>query len=191
MIRLSDLQQEPTYTPLFCEENIWLLANRLRQTGQQEEGTYVLFFSNLRQSILLLNQRRASEGRLTLWDYHVVLQTEEDERTWIYDFDSRLPFPTRLQHYFSQTFPDPAVIPKRYQTKIRQIPVTEYLTRFSSDRSHMTGILEPERFPRYPCIMPPASSRPIPLSSYRDMRRKLDDHSRVFDLLEYCNLYGV
>lgn len=174
-----------SYTPLFCEENIWLLANRLRDRGMSDKQTFVLFLSNPAKSIILRHQKAAQPGQFIVWDYHVVLQVHRNQDDWIYDFDSRLPFPCPLSTYLSLTFSEQDSLPKRYRTWIRQIPATEYLKHFYSDRSHMEGKIRSNQFPAYPIIKPDRSCQAIPLWDYWNMAKQLKDHSRIFELHAY------
>ena len=176
-----DIHAGFTYTPLFCEENIWHLARKLHRLGLADTDLFVLFFSNAHRSIVLCRQRLARSAPCTVWDYHVVLQTRLGRDNWIFDFDSSLSFPCRLNDYFSQTFPDQHVLPRTCRTKIRRIPAAAYLLRFSSDRSHMAGKIPASRFPDYAAIVPAAACSPIPLSDYWDMTKQLDDGSPVFE----------
>ena len=185
---MHDLAAELPYTPLFCEENIWFLANRLLDEGMQIERMYVLLFSNPAQSIILLQQKAARQMPFIVWDYHVVLQAHHEQTDWIYDFDSRLAFPSPLARYFALTFPEQQCLPGRYHTQIRQIPAMEYLERFYSDRSHMLGKIPQDQFPAYPSITPDPTCRPLTLDDYRDVQRPLDGNSRIFDLEAY--MYG-
>lgn len=177
--------QENIYTPLFCEENIWFLAQKLLGQGVSDNRMFVLFFSNFTGSIVLFSQNKARQGHLIVWDYHVVLQVHQDHSDWIYDIDSRLPLPSPLTTYFSQTFPNQRILPANYRTKIRQIPADEYLRHFSSDRSHMVGKIPPDQFPDYPIITPAIPRSAIALADYIDMHKELNDHSLVFDVMEY------
>ncbi|MEN8167350.1 MAG: hypothetical protein ABFR65_07735 [Pseudomonadota bacterium] len=176
------------YTPLFCEENIWLLTNKLRDSGRSDEPMSVLFFSNPSKSIMLWRQKAAQAGQAIVWDYHVVLQVHRNQDDWIYDFDSRLPFPCCLSTYLSLTFPEQTALPERYRTWIRQIPAREYLKHLYSDRSHMEGKIPTDQFPDYPIIKPDRSCPPIPLSDYWDMNKQLFDSSLVIDLETYRHL---
>ena len=177
--------EEYTYTPHFCEENIWWLAKKLLDTAAANERMYVVFFSNAAESVVLYKQRLAPAGGFIVWDYHVVLQTNQQETDWIYDFDTRLSFPAPLITYLFQTFPQHTVLPEAYRTHIRRIPALEYLRHFYSDRTHMVGHIQPLQFPDYPAITPDPSVQPIPLCDYRNMDKQLDDNSLVFDLERY------
>ncbi len=171
---------ELPYTPLFCEENIWLLAERLLAEGERPERLRVLFFSNPDKQVVLLKQRRAGEQGYVVWDYHVVLQAGG----LIYDFDTVLPFPVDAVDYFLDTFPDQTVLAETYRTWVRWIPATTYLERFFSDRVHMRGVVAEAAFPPWPAITP-RHGRVIALSDYWDMWKKLDDGSEVMGVTAY------
>lgn len=167
------------YTPLFCEENIWWLARSMLDKGFDPAGLRVLYLSNAWQSILLANQRAAAQGRLVIWDYHVVLQARLDHIEYMFDPDTRLDFPEPLANYLRQTFPAQAELPARMRTWVRSIPAASYLGHFRSDRRHMLGRVPLSAYPDYPIIMPPVGARCIDLSDYRDMHKALADGSVV------------
>ena len=62
------------YTPLFCEENIWHLANSLIQEGIDAKDLEVIFMSNPGRHIVLLQQYAVASSDPVIWDYHVVLR---------------------------------------------------------------------------------------------------------------------
>lgn len=170
------------YTALFCEENIWWLARSLVDAGMAAARLKVLLFSNPWQSIVLLNQRQADAGEPLCWDYHVVLQVDRDHEAWIFDLDTRLPFPVPCATYLSRTFPPSPALPERYRTQVRIIPAASYLAHFYSDRGHMIGRIPAEAFPDYPIIQPPAGVARISLGEYRDLHKTLGDGSVVVSL---------
>ena len=170
------------YTALFCEENIWHLAHDLIEQGIDASRLRVLFFSNPWESIVLFNQRHAEPGEPAAWDYHVVLQAELDGEDWIFDLDTRLPFPMPRDAYLAGTFPPQAALPARYRTQVRAIPAASYLAHFYSDRSHMIGHIPANAFPDYPIIQPTPGTAAIPLGDYRDMHKTLPDGSSVLTL---------
>lgn len=177
---MLDLQRDNIhYTAFFCEENIWLLAHALRDRGFHDTALSVLFFSNPWSSVLLRKQRNVPDGLPTVWDYHVVLEAEHADGRWIFDPDSRLPFPCPYADYLHDTFGAQDELRHELRTWVRRIPASAYLDRFHSDRSHMLGMLPPEAFPNYPPIQVAADTPGIALHEYRDMRRELDDGSVV------------
>ncbi|NOQ34803.1 MAG: hypothetical protein GQ569_02795 [Methylococcaceae bacterium] len=167
------------YTALFCEENIWHLAKTLENEGFSMENMTVLLLSNPLQQIVVLNQSSCPEGEAVIWDYHVILQLEKNNQPWIYDFDSRLDFPISKKSYFCASFPKPDALHKPYQMFIRYIPANNYLQRFSSDRSHMKGIISADKFPSYPPILAKRIAERITLTEYFDISRCLSDGSWV------------
>ena len=146
------------YQAYFCEENIWHLAQRL--------GGLVLVISNEHQNVAVWEQKLSEEqaqvpdsgpetnqesANPVLWDYHVILaanlQSEAEgpynwkhlsETARIYDFDTRLSFPTPIQDYFAQSFRplDPSV-PEQFRPQFRSLDSRHYIESFDSDRAHM------------------------------------------------------
>lgn len=127
------------YQAYYCEENIWQLAKKY--TEKNNYKSFVLFFSNPQKKVELWYQQ--SSGNILLpvtWDYHVVFLAQEESKVWkVYDLDTFLNFPVEASSYFNKTFPRTEedytkldIVPQ-----VRVIKVKEYLTNFSSDRSHM------------------------------------------------------
>ncbi|MDX9802191.1 MAG: hypothetical protein RBT69_12745 [Spirochaetia bacterium] len=118
------------YHPYYCEENIYLLcADFFRE--KDDTGAHVLLITNSFGGCSFACQKIAHEGRIVLWDYHVVLHTD----SLIYDFDSTLPFPCPADQYLCNTFlPETSFI---YQPLFNAVPARTYLDKFSSDRRHM------------------------------------------------------
>jgi len=162
------------YSPFFCEENIWWLASSLRDQGIDAELMQVLFFSNSKKSILMFNQRGAIEGHALYWDYHVVLQARLSEHDFIFDFDTRLSFPSVQVSYLKHSFPFQRDLPENYRTWVRCIPATHYLVHFYSDRKHMQNLVAKSDFPDYPIIQPLAGNEPVSLDAYWDMQLPIE-----------------
>jgi len=172
-----------SYTPYFCEENIWLLGKSLMREGISSETLSVLILSNAERQVPLFQQSNGDSEGVTLWDYHVILLShEKGNPSFIFDFASKLPFPSPLSHYIQHTFPLPEMLPPSFYIYIRMIPLAAYHQYFSSDRSHMLsadGIpLEP--FPSYPPLLNKQSNPYIDLQEYLDMNKDLPDESQVF-----------
>jgi protein N-terminal glutamine amidohydrolase len=172
------------YTSLFCEENVWHLANKLIGQGMPADSLRVLFLSNKNKTIALFNQQAAEENKAVIWDYHVVLQLRFDNEEYIFDFDSRLPFPSLFDEYFFNTLPSPTNTPDDLKTAIRTIPAESYLKYFYSDRSHMKDIISDNEYPDYPIIKPDVKNIAISLFDYWDMEKELDDGSVVCSSLD-------
>ena len=171
---------EPLYTSLFCEENIWHLTRRMLELGVASDSLSVLFFSNPDKQVVMFNQRRAGEQGYVVWDYHVVLQAGE----LIYDLDTTLPFPVAALDYFIASFPDQVVLEEQYRGWVRRIPALSFVENLYTDRSHMQGVISEEEFPSWPSITP-VHQQAILLSEYWDMLRSLADDSEVMSVAEY------
>ncbi len=149
-----------SYTRLFCEENIWKLVEHMNQASEQPDGyrpVEVLFLINPQKTVALYQQTAAPPGHPVIWDYHVILSARafsgsDDHSLFIFDFDSRLPFPCLMQDYFEATFRDWSLFPEALRPFIRAINADDYINRFDSDRSHMLGVIEENQFPAYAAI---------------------------------------
>jgi hypothetical protein len=167
------------YTAFFCEENIWWLARELIDRGTPANSLEVLFFSNPTRSVLLLNQQGVEAGLPLIWDYHVVLRAIRPGLDRIFDLDTRLEFPSSTIDYLAASFPKQSGLPGIYRAWVRSAPASGFLQRFQSDRSHMTGRLDPSDFPDYPPIRASSPAEAICLPDYWDMTKSLPDGSRV------------
>lgn len=141
------------YTTLFCEENIWQLANSLIDKNINEQDIKIIFITNKDNRIAFFNQQAASHDQPVIWDYHVILLAKINNTVQVFDFDSRLPFPCDIKRYLSSSLP--GIINKEYMSQFRIIPARLYLTQFYSDRSHMQGVIPDDKFPHYPPICSP------------------------------------
>ncbi|KAF8579499.1 hypothetical protein K439DRAFT_1637982 [Ramaria rubella] len=96
-----------TYTPYYCEENIYLLADSFHRDNviTQAWEIHVVFVSNERKTVVLWSQSLSREpDHPVVWDYHCILllrprsrsvagAATSSESVWIFDFDSRLAKP--------------------------------------------------------------------------------------------------
>jgi len=84
--------------------------------------------------------------------------------SWVYDFDTRLPDPSRCPDYMRHTFPYAfnsgyaGQVDQSYHSLFRVIPASTYLDYFASDRSHMlddtsaSGLCYKSIPPTYPAL---------------------------------------
>jgi len=172
------------YTSLFCEENIWHLANKFIKEGIKADAMKVIFLSNQKKTIALFNQISVDEDKAVIWDYHVILQANIDNKEYIFDFDSRLAFPSLLSEYFFNTLPSLLDIADDLKTEIRIIPAESYIRRFYSDRSHMKGVISDDKYPDYSIIKPEKENTAISLFDYWNMEKELGDNSFVCSSLD-------
>lgn len=135
------------YTALFCEENIWHLTDSLIRQGVKESDLHIVFISNTKQQVAIFNQKSGNDNHPVIWDYHVVLLRKTTHDYVIYDFDTVVAFETIAEQYLSLSFPKEKHIAPAYQAQFRLIKAQNFLKGFSSDRSHMLGIIDTKRFP--------------------------------------------
>lgn len=174
------------YTALFCEENIWQLANSLQRHSSLSD-MWVLFFCNPAFKVPLFNQHTAYGGEAIIWDYHVVLLTSINDRYQILDFDTCLAFATELQDYIEQTFHDPGQLPRDLIPYVRKVPASSYLENFSSDRRHMTESIAASKFPPWPLINQNKSNT-IKLSQYINTLQHMNDGSSIIKICSRAQL---
>lgn len=170
------------YTPFYCEENIWHLAQEDRF---HERQALVAMISGEGDYRRLWHQRQAADaGSPVYWDYHVILLVY-DNAWWVWDLDTTLDLPVLADRYFPETFLGPGVEAENSDVTLRLIEADYYVRNFSSDRSHMRaangGWLAPP--PGWPAIMnAPKSS----LIDWLDIGR--DDPGRLFSLSEWLKI---
>ena len=138
------------YTSQFCEENIWHLCQQICADGNFTQSE-VIFLSNTNKQIAVYSQQAVPAHQAIIWDYHVILKTNYQNKTVIFDFDSRLSFPCLINDYLSNSLP--AHIPSQFKTQFRLISAELYLTHFFSDRSHMIDLIDKAKFPPYAPIL--------------------------------------
>lgn len=145
---LSSLHRDDApYASHYCEENVYKLMETLNESYELPPGThlYAVFISNSCKETPIWMQRLCPNGNIeepVVWDYHVILllmSTSDPSLQLVYDYDSLLPYPCEASTYISMSFQPQFRLPERYQQKFRIINGQEYLSHFSSDRSHMAS----------------------------------------------------
>ena len=148
------------YTKCYCEENIWMLCQHVKNSNPEFlSNLSTLFISNPNKSIPIWEQLGQKDKDCpVVWDYHVVLllafQNNSSYEYFVYDLDSSLPFPSRLSEYVKKALRSDSDLMSQYWRYIRVVPAKLYLENFASDRSHMKTpdgewYAQP---PSYPCI---------------------------------------
>jgi protein N-terminal glutamine amidohydrolase len=142
------------YTPFYCEENIWHLAN---------DGTIdaVIFISNPQRQVACFEQQKApAAGQPMIWDYHVIGFASSGLGSVIWDLDSALPEPSQVGPYLAATFPTLRPQHQIYSPWFRICAAGEFVRSFSSDRRHMQNPdgswQQPP--PAWPCIQTAGSA---------------------------------
>ena len=172
-----------TYTPLFCEENIWKLA-QLLHSRQQAIPLEVLFIINNSNSVALFNQKRSIAQLPAIWDYHVILLTQLCDKYYIFDLDSKCRLPEEINRYFELTFPSNIKLNGPYRPMIRSIKAAYFLDYFTSDRQHMRGIIPDNQFPDYEIIKPSDNNNKLLLETCRDINCSIA-HSQLDTPADY------
>jgi hypothetical protein len=141
-------REDFAYQSAYCEENIWHLCQQ-----PYFQNSYVVFIFSNGVAFPMLNQRASEHPAFPVfWDYHLVLLVM-NENNQIFDFDTTLPFNTDIGSYFNESFVNESLLSDKETPLFRLIPSDEFITSFSSDRSHMktpTSWLSPP--PSWPII---------------------------------------
>jgi hypothetical protein len=155
------------YTPAYCEENIWHLANDDRFSELDAKVVLVTGSGSHRK---LWYQRCSEHDALPVhWDYHVILLVRND--IWqVWDLDTTLELPVNASTYFRKTFYGPDESFQGNNVLFRTIDVDEFIANFSSNRSHM-------RLPSGDWAAPPPSWPPIVKRGKPNLMKWLDSES--------------
>ena len=161
---LLDSPSSYSYQACFCEENIYHLCASL--TPQQQETAYAVFITSSSKRFPLWKQKAGTGSDPVVWDYHVILTLpggqgvglrsnashvttagcEEDEggnsdataeERQIYDFDTFLPWPCLASQYCNEAVQCHKTLPVECEPLFRLVLASDYIIKFSSDRSHM------------------------------------------------------
>jgi hypothetical protein len=131
---LPDFQDCTWYTPYFCEENVYRLAEWFDTQRWNLEDMYAIFISNNSKAVLLHHQKAGDD--YVVWDYHVILIVCRPGNIQVFDQDSKLSFPTSWTEFKSKVL-QKINAPSCYQRLFKLVPAQEFLLKFASDRSHM------------------------------------------------------
>jgi len=175
-----------TYTPLFCEENIWKLIKALYM-NKNTKPKDVLFIVNKSQSIALYEQKRSIDQQPVIWDYHVILTAQQGSVNVVFDFDSKCNFPVNIKDYFSKTFPKFDNMYETYRPMIKAINAQYFFKHFFSDRSHMKGLIDNDQYPDYEIIRPNSDTDLLTLDNCLDVTR-LNKQLILYNPYEYLKL---
>ncbi|XP_028296686.1 protein N-terminal glutamine amidohydrolase-like [Gouania willdenowi] len=171
------------YTSCYCEENVWKLCDFVRreQTAPLDQLD-VVFISNENRTVPLWEQKSGQGEEPVIWDYHVVLlQTVPQSGYLIYDLDSELPFPCHANIYIHKALRSDQNLKPQYHRKLRVIPANDFLSRFSSDRSHMKNSDGTWKMP------PP----PYPPISTAECQTNLEDFISVSPFVGWGVVYSL
>ncbi|KAF8610784.1 hypothetical protein BDV93DRAFT_517883 [Ceratobasidium sp. AG-I] len=204
------------YTACYCEENVYLASQTLTLSAHENLQTiYVVFISNLTQTVLLWEQRAsqypAELGSPVVWDYHVIMilvakskdEVPESNNVYVVDFDSTLGKISSWEEYTSKTFKpelfENAIFDQGLQSMFRVISSKHFIEQFASDRSHMmkdTGIEGPIEYkmpppPYQPIIGPEASGKGVTnnlMTEYVSMAGEGAPNSTVLSMDDFLGL---
>uniref|UniRef100_A0A0L8I3D4 Protein N-terminal glutamine amidohydrolase n=1 Tax=Octopus bimaculoides TaxID=37653 RepID=A0A0L8I3D4_OCTBM len=100
------------------------------------------------------HQKIGKPNEPVVWDYHVIFLWRLEGESYVYDLDSSLPFPCKLEMYINEAIKSDDILQPQYHRFFRVIDAKIYLRHFASNRKHMldsTGAWRQEP-PPYPCI---------------------------------------
>lgn len=132
-------KEECIYTSHYCEENIWMLVKKIQETTPENlPNCFVVFISNENKYIPLWRQSSSKhENGLVVWDYHVIMVYYNGIKSWVYDLDTQLSFPSQFSEYSKETFKSDDFLNPLCHRFYRVVPAESFLKYFSSDRRDM------------------------------------------------------
>ena len=117
-----------SYQAYFCEENVW----QLLRNAELPAPAAAIFVTNARRAVAIWGQRAAVTDPI-VWDYHVVAYVPRERI--IVDLDDRERVAWPLADWLAHAFRKDT--PASLQPRFRIVAAEQFLTTFSSDRSHM------------------------------------------------------
>ncbi|KAF7234424.1 hypothetical protein EG68_11776, partial [Paragonimus skrjabini miyazakii] len=109
------------YTPNYCEENVYLLLQKLQADNLSGEF-HVVFVSNSSSSVALFAQAKGNpkSDHMIVWssalqDYHVFLIHTASGSHWVFDFDTILDFPVSFSVYRKYGLRENALLPDEFR----------------------------------------------------------------------------
>ena len=122
------------YTPFYCEENIWHLAQAECFRGLDAFVVIISGEGDYRR--LWFQSLAVDQESPVFWDYHVLLLVFNSG--WqVWDLDTTLGLPVTAETYFQKTFLNSSIDLDNCDVILRLIASGSYVQSFSSDRSHM------------------------------------------------------
>ncbi len=134
---VSDVPAALSHMPFFCEENVWLLAQRSDLFVGPTEVVVIFGVAGAEPRVACWYQRAGEPDEAVLWDYHVVLAERRPNEVVVWDLDTRLPLPCPALAWVALTFQDPGRVPLRFHPRFRVVASADYVRELASDRSHM------------------------------------------------------
>jgi len=123
-------KQRDNYTPYFCEENVWYLA---QSSTLDRQDARVIFVSNQNQTVALAGQRAGKPpDHIVVWDYHVILLTHHPAPI-VWDLDTKAECPIPATVWVERIFRRFPALPEEFKPLFYVTPLELYVTTFSSD----------------------------------------------------------
>jgi hypothetical protein len=100
------------YASHFCEENVyWLALKHHANEACNESEAFVIFISNLIQTVPIWRQKASKNNDPVCWDYHVIFiicaqsrSKEQETEVLVYNLDSLLSYPCIFSEYVECSF---------------------------------------------------------------------------------------
>ncbi|MCO5601791.1 hypothetical protein L7F22_055916 [Adiantum nelumboides] len=132
-----------SYTACYCEENVYMLCEKLAKSdiaAHDASDLFVVFISNANKQIPIWCQKAGypEEDGFVIWDYHVILiQTKRGAEALVWDLDTTLQFPETFSQYMTKAFRPSFNLSPAFQRLYRVVAGGVFLKYFASDRRHM------------------------------------------------------
>ena len=119
---ISLKKEELTYTSCYCEENVWLICDRIRNGDPDSLGDFhVVFISNEDRMIPLWRQSAGKpefDDERVVWDYHVI--QVDAARRLVLDLDTTLDFPCDFNVYLASAIKNERLFIPRFRRRFRR-----------------------------------------------------------------------
>lgn len=185
---LKKIAEKAIYTRCYCEENVYLLCQRIERLAAAEKSDwkcYAVFISNELERCPVWRQRAAADDDAPcIWDYHVVCYcvSEKCERAVVVDLDTTLPVVCRAVTYVEEALMPTLKLPAAQDLypKLRIVPGPIFLRHFASDRRHMRRPNDDDSGRQWIAPPPPyaplcgqLAKRPWNLDEYKDVQEDM------------------
>ncbi|CAI9740618.1 protein N-terminal glutamine amidohydrolase [Octopus vulgaris] len=99
----------------YCEENVWKLCEAVNIDRPEElEFCSVVFISNEDRAVPIWHQKIGKPDEPVVWDYHVIFLWRLEGESYVYDLDSSLPFPCKLEMYINEAIKTDDILQPQY-----------------------------------------------------------------------------
>ncbi len=100
-------RDEQLYCPNYCEENTYQFLKKINLTNDRNiDNFYAVYISSVNKltPVWFQKSNKKDDSVPVIWDYHVITIQKDSSSIFVYDFDSKLPFPCDGKLYAIKSF---------------------------------------------------------------------------------------